>query len=67
MTPEELHAAVDKVYILHNRLALFLGEAWAAQVITTLRAQAQSSAYSYMELLNASVDIARQIYLEKTK
>lgn len=62
MTPEEIHAMTDKVYVMHNRLVLFLGEAWAAQVIDALRIQAQTSAYSYLELLNASVSIAGELY-----
>lgn len=60
----DLHDYSDKVYQLHGRLALFVGEVWAAQIIASMAAYAVTSRRSYLSLMQDAVDIAIKLYSE---
>lgn len=60
----DLHDYTDKVYQLHGRLALFVGEVWAAQIIASMTFYATTSKQSYLSLMQDAVDIAIKLYSE---
>lgn len=54
----DVHQMTDKVYQLHMRLVLMIGEVWAEQVATSMRVYATTGYKSYLQLMQEAVDIA---------